>query len=134
MEWKLEGVTVPVTDVDRAKQCYAEQAGFALDLDMVVGNGVRLVQLTPPGSGCSIQFNTGITSPPPGTLDGLLLVVADIDAARAELVARGVDATPVRHFERGKWVEGRGGDWNSFVHFRDPDGNGWAVQERPAGA
>ena len=134
MDWTLEVVTVPVTDVDRAKRFYHEQLGFALDLDVPVGAGHRLVQLTPPGSGCSIHLNTGIAGPPPGSLQGLLLVVDDIDAAHAELVGRGVDATPVRHLEGNDWVEGRGGDWNAFVHFSDPDGNGWAVQERPARA
>jgi catechol 2,3-dioxygenase-like lactoylglutathione lyase family enzyme len=134
MEWNLEAVTVPVADVDRAKRFYGEQAGFAVDLDVPIGDGTRLVQLTPPGSSCSIHLNTGIAGPPPGSLQGLLLVVDDVDAARAELVGRGVAATPVRHMEGGEWVDGRGGPWNSFVHFNDPDGNGWAVQERPAGA
>lgn len=132
MEWKLEAVTIPVSDVDRAKVFYEKRVGFAVDLDVPIGEGTRLVQLTPPGSGCSIHLNTGLAGPPPGSLQGLLLVVADIDAARAELVARGVEATPVRRMEEGEWVEGRGGPWNSFVHFSDPDGNGWAIQERPA--
>ncbi len=93
---------------------------------------MRLVQLTPPGSGCSIHLSTGVHNMPPGVLEGVQLVVSDIEAARAELVERGVAASPVRHLEDGVWVEGKGGDWNSFVFFSDPDGNGWVLQERPA--
>ncbi len=132
MDWKLEVVPVPVTDVDRAKRFYGEQVGFVVDLDTRIGDEMRLVQLTPPGSGCSIQLSTGILKMPPGVLEGLQLVVSDIEAARAELVERGVEASPVRHMEDGVWVEGRGGVWNSFVFFSDPDGNGWVLQERPA--
>ncbi len=132
MDWKLEVVQVPVSDVDLAKRFYAEQVGFVLDLDTRIGDEVRLVQLTPPGSGCSIHLSTGIHNMPPGVLQGLQLVVPDIEAARAELVARGVEAGPVQHVDGGVWVEGRGGDWNSFVFFSDPDGNGWVLQERPA--
>jgi catechol 2,3-dioxygenase-like lactoylglutathione lyase family enzyme len=132
LDWKLEVVPVPVTDVDRAKRFYAEQVGFVVDLDTRIGDEVRLVQLTPPGSGCSIQLSTGILSMPPGVLEGLQLIVDDIEAARAELVERGVEAGPVQHMEDGEWVEGRGGRWNSFVFFGDPDGNGWVLQERPA--
>ena len=124
---------VPVADVDRAKRFYEEQVGFVVDLDIVIGDGMRLVQLTPPGSGCSIHLNTGIRDMAPGSLRGLQLVVPDIEAARAELVGRGVAAGPVQHMDDGAWVEGRGGDWNSFVFFSDPDGNGWVLQERPAG-
>ncbi len=95
---------------------------------------MRLVQLTPPGSGCSIQLSSGILSMPPGVLEGLQLVVSDIEVARSELVGRGVEAGPVQHMEEGgEWVEGRGGGWSSFVFFSDPDGNGWVLQERPAG-
>jgi catechol 2,3-dioxygenase-like lactoylglutathione lyase family enzyme len=132
MDWKLEVVPVPVKDVDRAKRFYAEQVGFVVDLDTRIGDEVRLVQLTPPGSGCSIHLSTGVLSMPPGVLEGLQLIVADIEAARAELVERGVDVGPVQHMEGGEWVEGRGGRWNSFVFFSDPDGNGWILQERPA--
>ena len=132
MDWKLEVVPVPVTDVDRAKRFYAEQVGFVVDLDTHIGDDVRLVQLTPPGSGCSIHLSTGILSMPPGVLEGLQLIVADIEVARAELVERGVEASPVQHMEDGEWVQGRGGTWNSFVFFSDPDGNGWVLQERPA--
>jgi catechol 2,3-dioxygenase-like lactoylglutathione lyase family enzyme len=132
MDWKLEVVTIPVADVDRAKRFYAEQAGFVVDLDHQITEEVRLVQLTPPGSGCSIHLNTGITAMAPGSVQGLVLVVSDIDAARAALVARGVEASPVQHMDNGVWKEGRGGDWNAFVLFNDPDGNGWTLQERPA--
>ena len=132
MDWKLELVPVPVADVDRAKRFYSEQVGFVVDLDTQLGDGMHLVQLTPPGSGCSIHLSTGILKMPPGVLEGLQLIVSDIERARAELVERGVEASPVQHMEDGNWVEGRGGDWNSFVFFSDPDGNGWVLQERPA--
>jgi catechol 2,3-dioxygenase-like lactoylglutathione lyase family enzyme len=133
MDWKLEVVPVPVTDVDRAKHFYSEQVGFVVDLDTWISDEIRLVQLTPPGSGCSIHLSTGILkNMPPGVLEGLQLVVSDIEAARAELVERGVEASPVQHMDGSVWVEGRGGEWNSFVFFSDPDGNGWVLQERPA--
>ena len=112
MDWKLEVVPVPVTDVDRAKRFYGEQVGFVVDLDTRLGDEMRLVQLTPPGSGCSIQLSTGILDVPPGVLEGLQIVVPDVEAARAELVERGVDAGPVQHMAEGVWVEGRGGVWN----------------------
>ena len=131
MDWKLEVVPIPVSDVDRAKRFYGEQVGFVVDLDTRLGDGIRLVQLTTPGSGCSIHLSTGILSMPPGVLEGLQLVVSDIEAARSELVERGVEVGPVQHMEGGEWVEGRGGEWNSFVFFSDPDGNGWVLQERP---
>ena len=133
MDWKLEVVPVPVADVDRAKRFYEEQVGFVVDLDTLIGDEVRLVQLTPSGSACSIHLNTALPGSAPGSLQGLQLVVPDIEAARAELVERGVEVSSVRHMDDGVWVEGRGGDWNSFVFFSDPDGNGWVVQERPAG-
>ncbi len=132
MDWKLEVVPVPVSDVERAKRFYAEGVGFVVDLDTRLGDGVRLVQLTPPGSACSIHLSSGMLSVPPGILEGLQIMVPDIEAARAELVERGVEAGPVQHFEDGEWVEGRGGEWNSFVFFSDPDGNGWVLQESPA--
>ncbi len=132
MDWKLEVVPVPVTDVDRAKSFYSEQVGFVVDLDTRIGDEMRLVQLTPPGSGCSIHLSTGILNMSPGVLEGLQLVVSDIESARAELVKRGVEVSPVQHMDEGVWVEGRGGDWNSFVFFSDPDGNDWVLQERPA--
>ncbi len=134
MEWKLELIVIPVTDVDRAKRFYAEQVGFGVDHDTRIGNDVRVVQLTPPGSACSIAIGTGIVSSTQGSMQGIQLVVPDIDAARAELIERGVEVSAVQHFEGAQLVEGRGGDWNSFVFFSDPDGNGWAVQERPTSA
>ncbi|MEV4611123.1 VOC family protein [Kitasatospora sp. NPDC049258] len=133
MDWKLEVVVVPVTDVDRAGRFYREQVGFTLDHDTRIGEHGRVVQLTPRGSGCSIVLGTGIPQGAPGSLRGLQLVVDDVAAARAELAGRGVPVTEVRHVERdGRWAPGPGEPWNSFVFFEDPDGNGWAVQERPA--
>ncbi len=131
MDWKIEVIPVPVSDVDRAKQFYAEQLGFVVDLDVNLPGDIRLVQLTPPGSGCSIHLNTGLKKVPPGMLEGLQVMVANIEAAHAHLVERGVDAGPVQHLDDGAWVDGRGGDWNSFVFFNDPDGNGWVLQESP---
>ncbi|WP_258067364.1 MULTISPECIES: VOC family protein [unclassified Rathayibacter] len=118
---------VSVEDVDRAKAFYADQVGFHLDLDVRISDEMRIVQLTPPGSHSSIQLKTG-----PTRLEGLQLVVDDIDAARAELAERGVDVSPVSYFEDGVRLEGRGGEWNSFVFFTDPDGNTWVIQERPS--
>jgi catechol 2,3-dioxygenase-like lactoylglutathione lyase family enzyme len=133
MDWKLELVVVPVSDVDRAKTFYTEQVGFNLDVDHRVGETFRVVQLTPPGSACSIAVGTGLGDMPPGSVKGLQLVVTDIEAARAQLVERGVEVSEVQHIDNGAWVAGRGdGDYNSFVFFSDPDGNGWAVQERSA--
>lgn len=132
MDWKLEVVAIPVSDVDRAKTFYAEQVGFNVDLDTRVGDEIRLIQLTPPGSACSIHLGEEITEMPPGSLEGLLLVVSDIDAARAHLVEGGVEVGKVQHFDDGVWVDGRGGNWNSFIFFKDPDGNSWGVQESPA--
>ncbi len=134
MDWKIEVIPVPVTDVDRAKHFYADQLGFAVDLDTKIGGDIRLVQLTPPGSGCSIHLSIGIVTMPPGVLEGLQITVADIEAARVHLVANGVEASPVRHMADGEWVDGHGGDWNAFLFFSDPDGNGWVLQERPATA
>ncbi|HEX3272651.1 MAG TPA: VOC family protein [Ktedonobacterales bacterium] len=132
MDWKLEVVVVPVSDVDRAKQFYSEQIGFNVDVDQKMGENFRVVQLTPPGSACSVTIGVGLADMPPGSIKGLQLVVADIEAARAELVSRGVDVSPIQHFDDGVQKEGPGGDWNSFIFFSDPDGNGWAVQQRPA--
>ncbi len=130
MDWKLEVVPVPVTDVERAKHFYSTQLGFVVDHDTPISDDVRIVQLTPPGSGCSIVLGAG-TDSPPGSLKGLQITVSDVDAARAELVERGVDVSPVQHFGEGGLVDGRGEDWNSFVFFSDPDGNSWALQESP---
>jgi predicted enzyme related to lactoylglutathione lyase len=132
MEWKLELVVVPVSDVERAKRFYGEQVGFAVDHDTRVNDDMRIVQLTPPGSACSIAIGKGMVSTPPGTVQGLQLVVPDIQAARAQLAERGVEVSQVQHYEGAHRVDGPGGRWNSFVFFADPDGNGWAVQERPA--
>ncbi|MCU1377736.1 MAG: Glyoxalase/bleomycin resistance protein/dioxygenase [Acidimicrobiales bacterium] len=120
MDFKLELVAVPVSDVDRAKDFYADKVGFALDHDHTVSDDVRFVQLTPPGSACSIALGRGIVDTAPGSLQGMQLVVTDIDAARAELVGRGVEVGEVQTFP-----------WGRFVFFADPDGNGWAVQEIP---
>jgi len=122
MEMKLELVAVPVSDVDRAKAFYTEQVGFVADHDHRVSDDVRFVQLTPPGSACSIAIGEGITTASPGSVEGLQLVVADIRDTRAELHARGVEVSDVQEFP-----------WGSFVWFRDPDGNGWSVQQLPAG-
>ena len=132
MDYRLEVVVVPVSDVDRAKAFYGERCGFTIDLDTTNG-GLRVVQITPPGSACSITIGTGITTSEPGSYEGLQLVVTDIEAARAELIERGVDVGPIRHFENGEWLEGKGGPSNSFASFVDPDGNGWILQETPNG-
>jgi predicted enzyme related to lactoylglutathione lyase len=117
MDWKLEVVQVPVTDVDRAKAFYTEQAGFNADHDHQVSDELRFVQLTPPGSRCSIVIGPP-TKTAPGSVEGLQLVVADVDAAHAELSGRGVEVSDIQEFP-----------WGRFVFFSDPDGNGWAVQE-----
>jgi len=132
VEGKLELVVVPVSDVDRAKRFYSEQLGFQVDHDTRVSDDVRVVQLTPHGSACSIAVGTGLHDAPPGSAQGLQLVVSDVEAARAELVERSVEVSEVQHFEGADRVPGRGGRWNSFVFFSDPDGNGWALQEAPA--
>ncbi len=119
MDWKLELVTIPVSDVDRAKAFYVEQAGFVADHDHVVNDAMRFVQLTPPGSACSIAIGTGLTDLTPGSAQ-VQLVVADIATARDELHSRGVEVSEVQTF-----------DWGSFVFFADPDGNRWAVQQLP---
>ncbi len=131
MDWKIEMIPVPVTDVDRAKDFYATKLAFPVDVDHEAGD-FRFVQVTPPGSGCSIGFGRGVSPMKPGDLTGVQIVVDDVRKARDELVGRGVDASPVYHFEDGKQVDGPGGRWNSFVSFSDPDGNRWVLQERPA--
>jgi predicted enzyme related to lactoylglutathione lyase len=120
MDWKLELVAIPVSDVDRAKAFYTEKAGFSADHDHEVSDEIRFVQLTPPGSACSIALGKGIVDAAPGSVQGMQMVVSDINAARAELVDRGVDVSEVQEFP-----------WGSFVFFSDPDGNGWAVQAIP---
>ena len=131
MEWKLELVPIPVSDVDRSKAFYTEKMGFKEDLDHSTGERFRVVQLTPPGSACSIAIGTGIVATSPGSVQGLQLVVSDIDAARAGLLNRGVEVSEVQHFDGGAWRPGGGGDWNSFAFFSDPDGNGWVLQQSP---
>jgi catechol 2,3-dioxygenase-like lactoylglutathione lyase family enzyme len=120
MDWRLELVAIPVSDVDRAKSFYTEKVGFNEDHDHTVSDEIRFVQLTPPGSACSIAFGKGVVDAPPGTAKGLQIVVDDINAAHAELAERGVDVTEVQEFP-----------WGQFVFFSDPDGNGWAVQAIP---
>lgn len=132
MDWKLELVIVPVADVTRAKHFYETQVGFVVDHDTQFSEAVRMVQLTPPGSACSIALTSGMNAMQPGTLKGLQLVVADIEAAHAALVAGGVAVSAMQHYDGGILADGPGGDWNSFVFFSDPDGNEWAVQEHPA--
>ena len=132
MEYKLELVLVPVTDVDRAKSFYLQQAGFALLVDTPVGEEMRVVQVTPPGSACSVGFGTGITAAPPGSAQGLHLVVPDIVAARDLLVRRGVQVSEIRHLESGAWTPGpdpQRESYMSFADFADPDGNMWVLQE-----
>ena len=133
MDYKLEVVVVPVTDGDRAKHFYADQVGFVVDVDDSPNERFRVVQMTPRGSGCSVTIGTGLTEMTPGSLQGLQLVVDDIDAARDDLLSRGVPVSTVQHHDGTAFVEGKGGRWNSFLFFSDPDGNAWAVQERPAG-
>jgi len=132
MDFKLELVLIPVSDVDRAKAFYVAKAGFKLDVDTTVGDQMRIVQVTPPGSACSIGFGTGICPAPPGSAQGLHLVVPDIVAARAELAGRGVDVSEVRNMVSGTWVPGphpQRGNYESFAEFADPDGNAWVLQE-----
>lgn len=120
MDWKLELVALPVSDVDRAKNFYVEKVGFNADHDQTVNPEIRFVQLTPPGSACSIALGKGIVDAPPGSVKGLQMVVSDVEKARAELHHRGVEVSDIQHFP-----------WGSFVFFSDPDGNGWAVQQLP---
>ena len=120
MDWKIELIPIPVTDVDRAKAFYVEQVGFHADHDHQVHEGLRFVQLTPPGSACSIVLGTGITQMPPGSQQGVQIVVDDVDAARRELIGRGVPASEID-------VQ----PWGSFVTFNDPDGNTWSLQQLP---
>ncbi len=121
MNFKLELVNVPVSDVDRAKAFYADKVGFHLDHDHTVSDEIRFVQLTPPGSACSIAIGTGLSEAEPGSVAGMQLVVDDIEGARAELVDGGVEVSEVQVFP-----------WGSFVFFSDPDGNAWSVQQLPA--
>ncbi|HUQ59100.1 VOC family protein [Lentzea sp.] len=126
MDWTLEVIVVPVSDLDRAKRFYEEQLGFKLDHDTTFGEDTRIMQLTPPGSGCSIVMGKGIVKGEPGTLKGVQLVVSDLEKARAQLVERGVEV--------GEIVRMSEADGGSFIFFDDPDGNSWAVQEIKARA
>lgn len=139
-EMRLEVIVLAVSDVDRAKAFYAETLGWRLDADLPVDDGYRVVQVTPPGSGCSVIFGTGVTASEPGSAEGLQLSVYDIDAARADLVARGVDVSEPFHDVTGIFhharTDGRAdgpapehADYGSFAAFADPDGNGWLLQE-----
>jgi catechol 2,3-dioxygenase-like lactoylglutathione lyase family enzyme len=120
MDWKLELVIMPVTDVDRAKAFYTEKIGFHADHDQTVSDEIRFVQLTPPGSACSIAFGKGLTDASPGSVRGMQVVVPDIETAHKELTARGVEVSPVDDQP-----------WGRFVYFSDPDGNGWVLQQLP---
>jgi catechol 2,3-dioxygenase-like lactoylglutathione lyase family enzyme len=131
MEFKLEVVVVPVADVDRAKAFYAGQLGFPVDVDYAPNEHFRVVQLTPEGSGCSITIGTGLAAMAPGSLKGLQLCVADIEAARQRLATAGVPVSAIQHHDGTGFTEGKGDDWNSFFFFDDPDGNSWSVQESP---
>ena len=130
MDWTLEVVVVPVSDVDRAKRFYAEQLGFGVDHDTRIGQGMRVVQLTPPGSGCSIVLGEGVVPDmPPGSLKGLQLVVSDIRAAHAQLEERGVAVSDIQVLGENPNPQPDPLDNVGFVFFSDPDGNGWAVQQ-----
>ncbi|WP_326643655.1 VOC family protein [Streptosporangium sp. NBC_01755] len=129
MNWTLEVVVVPVSDVDRAKAFYAERLGFTVDHDTKVGDDVHVVQLTPPGSGCSIVVGKGLTDMAPGSLRGLQLVVSDLHAARAQLVERGVEVSEIQVLGKSPNPEPDPLDNVGFVFFNDPDGNSWAVQQ-----
>jgi catechol 2,3-dioxygenase-like lactoylglutathione lyase family enzyme len=133
MDMQLELVLIPVSDVDRAKAFYTENMGFTLDVDHKAGEEFRVVQMTPPGSACSITIGIGITDAAPGSVRGTHLVVTDIEAVREELVGRGVEVSDIRYFDGKGWnpgVDPEHHDYNSFADFRDPDGNTWVLQER----
>jgi catechol 2,3-dioxygenase-like lactoylglutathione lyase family enzyme len=133
MDFKLELLLLPVSDVDRTKDFYTEKLGFNLDVDHRAGEEFRVVQMTPPGSACSITVGTGITDAVPGSVRGTHLIVTDIEAARAELVGRGVEVSDIRHMDAGEWKPGpdpQRADYGSFADFSDPDGNTWVLQER----
>jgi len=132
VDWTLELVVVPVSDVDRAKEFYVETCRFNLDVDHRSGDEFRVVQITPPGSACSLTIGTGLSDAAPGSYRGTHLIVTDIEAARAELVGRGVDVSEIRHMTPNGWVPGpdpEHADYGSFADFKDPDGNGWVLQE-----
>jgi catechol 2,3-dioxygenase-like lactoylglutathione lyase family enzyme len=135
MNWKLEVVTIPVSDIDRAREFYAEKVGFAVDIDHRISDDLRLVQLTPPGSACSIHLGKGTVDMEPGSIDGVFLVVRDVRVARDQLVERGVEVGELQVFDDGSYRparEGEGLDYVGCVFFSDPDGNRWCVQQIPA--
>jgi len=135
MYWKIEVVTIPVSDVDRARDFYAEKVGFAVDIDHRISDDLRLVQLTPPGSACSIHLGKGTVDMEPGSIDGVFLVVRDLIAARDYLVERGVEVGELQVFDDGSYRPARereGLDYVGCVFFSDPDGNRWCVQQIPA--
>ena len=135
MNWKIEVVTIPVSDVDRARDFYAEKVGFAVDIDHRISDDLRLVQLTPPGSVCSIHLGKGTVEMEPGSTDGMFLVVRDVRVARDQLVERGVEVGELQVFDDGSYRparEGEGLDYVGCVFFSDPDGNRWCVQQIPA--
>ena len=137
MDWKIEVVTIPVSDIELARDFYSEKVGFVVDIDFKVSDEVRLVQLTPPGSACSIHLGTSTIAMEPGSIDGVFLVVGDVRAARAELMERGVDVGDVQVFDEGAYRPAREGenlDLVGCVFFSDPDGNRWCVQQIPARA
>ena len=135
MDWKIEVVTVPVSDIDRARDFYAEKVGFEVDIDFKVSDDVRFVQLTPPGSACSIHLGKGTVDMEPGSVDGVFLVVTDVPIARDRLLERGVEVGELQVFDAGSYRTAREGenlDLVGCVFFRDPDGNRWCVQQIPA--
>ena len=135
VEVKLEAIVLPVSDVDRAKTFYADNCGFICDVDHQPNESFRVVQFTPPGSACSITFGIGMSTKEPGSYEGLHLVVTDIEAARAELVGRGLDISEPFHFGPEGKTEGLDpsrGDFGTYCSFSDPDGNGWLLQEVPS--
>ncbi|MDQ2751110.1 MAG: glyoxalase superfamily protein [Actinomycetota bacterium] len=133
MDYKLELVVLPVSDVDRAKAFYTEQLGFTLDVDHRAGDQFRVVQVTPPGSACSVSFGIGLSDATPGAVRGMHLVVTDIERARAELVGRGVEVSDIKYMSENGFAPGvdpSHADYNSFAELGDPDGNIWVLQER----
>ncbi|NGN66578.1 VOC family protein [Streptomyces sp. A7024] len=138
MEYTIEVIEIPVSDMDRAKEFYADKCGFKVDLDQEVAPGARIIQITPAGSRCSMALTSGLPAVPglarmaPGSLQGIQVCVTDIAAAHAELSARGVPVSDVQHVGASGWEPGPGETWNSFAFFKDPDGNGWVLQEAPA--
>ena len=136
MDFKLELILVPVADVDRARAFYVERCGFTLDVDHQPNERFRVVQITPPGSACSLTIGVGITDAAPGSYRGTHLVIDDIETARAELVGRGVEVSEIRHMTASGWQPGpdpQRRDYNSFADFSDPDGNTWVLQEARRG-